>query len=395
MKSEDLSLYEYRPDELEDVLPFRNAIFGHVSQEHWHAMNCTAIVARQQGNLVGFVPLQYRDQLLTGDLAIPVAYENAVGVAEGMRGRGIGSRMMDAGAGFIQDRVDALFVVRGDERSEGYRFYRKSGHSDLAYARVYERTEDNPGKSDSHGFVSHSRHQWCAREPQLLALYAKHYGSHGGGQQRKQGYWKMVLDGHVYRDRICWLVTYAPHGQQIAGYLVAANGLADATDDVHVYEVVGDDEQISTGLIKYAQRLATSRRVVFPFTSIENPICPLLRKLDFLERQTTPHIMARMLRCDRVFRSLAQESDLLNTLELKICTPHRTLTANQPQESRYKVLLETKESSLARLFCRRLDLQAAVEMGIIRWNCHDSGISRELRRLFGYERWIQWFTDYV
>jgi hypothetical protein len=41
-----LRIYEYLPQEVDEVLPFRNAIFTHVSREHWEAMNCTAVVAR-------------------------------------------------------------------------------------------------------------------------------------------------------------------------------------------------------------------------------------------------------------------------------------------------------------------------------------------------------------
>ncbi|NIR03524.1 MAG: GNAT family N-acetyltransferase, partial [Gemmatimonadales bacterium] len=114
-----MRIYEYDPQEIGELLPFRNAMFEQVSEDHWRAMNCTGVVAREGDQLVGFIPLQYREQRLNARVTIPVAYENAVGVTEGKRGQGIGTWMIDKAARFMSDRVDALMVVREGEQSEG------------------------------------------------------------------------------------------------------------------------------------------------------------------------------------------------------------------------------------------------------------------------------------
>ena len=55
-----MRIYEYDAREIDELLPFRNAIFGQLSREHWFAMNNTGVVAREGDELAGFIPLQYR-----------------------------------------------------------------------------------------------------------------------------------------------------------------------------------------------------------------------------------------------------------------------------------------------------------------------------------------------
>jgi GNAT superfamily N-acetyltransferase len=425
-----MRIYEHVPEELDEVLAFRNAIFGYISKEHWQAMNCTAVVAREGDQLLGFIPLQYRQQCLNARVAIPVVYENAVGVAEGMRGRGIGTQMLDEAARFISDRADAMMVIRSGERSNGYRFYRKAGHGDVMYARHYFLPPEvawpssgAPGSSLAFPGISVvDRQRWLALEPQLLDLYVRTYGRFGGGQRREPGYWQMILDGHVYADRgpkgwPWWLVTAnqgwavnqgggGSQDDRLAGYLVAAQGLWDDSPDVYVYEVVGEDEVTVERLIRYARGLTAQfacdakhrhakPRYGLAAVSLANPICSLLRRMGFEEMDSSPHLMARILRPDRIFQQLAAGSGLLDTLSLAVATPHRTLVVNDPPQPRYRVQIETKEHVLSRLFCCRLHLGAAVEMELLRWNAYDPGLRRALEEVFAFCEWVQWYTDYV
>jgi hypothetical protein len=105
--------------------------------------------------------------------------------------------------------------------------------------------------------------------------------------------------------------------------------------------------------------------------------------------------MARILRPDRIFRRLAEGSDLVDSLALTVATPHRTLVVNDPPEPGHAVRLETKEGMLARLFCCRLDLDAALEVELVRWRQPDPGLRRELAQVFAPCEWVQWYTDFV
>jgi hypothetical protein len=105
--------------------------------------------------------------------------------------------------------------------------------------------------------------------------------------------------------------------------------------------------------------------------------------------------MARVLRPDRLFRRLAKGSNLLHTLSLTVTTPHRELAVVDAPDARYTVRVETKEAYLARLFLCRLDLAAALDMELVRWQARDPGLVRELCAILAPCDWVQWFTDYV
>jgi len=404
-----LRIYRYDEREIDELLPFRNAVFGQVSRDHWFAMNNAGVVAREGDELVGFIPLQCREQQLNGRVSIPVVYENGVGVAEDWRGQGIGTAMIDEAARIVSDHVDAMMVIRGDERSDGYRFYRKTGHSDLMYACWYDLEPEVEWPAiDGDGISVVDRERWLALESQLLSLYGRHYGRFGGGRRRGPGYWRTILDGHVYCENPWWLVVAATDSGQLSGYLVAVQGYWSSATAVCVYEVVGEDEGTVERLIRYARRLASvgkesaggekpvgGGQYLVPLVSLANPVRPLLRRMGFAEDESTSHVMARILRPDRIFQRLVEGSGLVNSLALTVVTPHHTLQVNDPPEPRHAVRLETKEGMLARLLCCRLDLEAALEVELVRWRRPDAGLRRELAQVFAPCEWVQWFTDFV
>ena len=282
-----MQIYEYHPQEMDQLLAFRNSIFTDLTPAQWQAMDCTGIVAREADELVGFIPLQYRQQCLSARVSVPVVYENAVGVADSKRGQGIGTKMMDAGAQFINDRADLMLVIRGGERSQGYRFYRKSGHSDLMYACWYslDPEVDWPA-ADETGIAMVRPKQWLDLEPQLLALYQRQYGLFGGGRQRARGYWRQILDGHVYAGSKRWLVTLTGESGCLLGYLVAAQGLWSSQKAACVYEVVGKDWEAAERLLRYARRFAGQEQYVIPLVSLANPVRPLLQRMGFSEGES-------------------------------------------------------------------------------------------------------------
>jgi hypothetical protein len=180
----------------------------------------------------------------------------------------------------------------------------------------------------------------------------------------------------------------------LAGYLVAVRGYWATAEDVCVYEVVGQDDEAVERLLRYARTLSSAGYQV-PSASLANPVRPLLRRLGFAETGSTPHIMVRILRPDRIWQRLASGTELVESLVLTVCTPHRTLVVNDPPGARYNVRLETKENMLSRLFCCRLDLEAALDMEMVRWNLRDPGLGRALGQVFAFCDWVQWYTDYV
>jgi hypothetical protein len=203
------------------------------------------------------------------------------------------------------------------------------------------------------------------------------------------------MDGHVYAASRRWFVTLTGENGCLLGYLAAAQGVWSSAQAVCVYEVVGEDASVVERLLRYARRFAGQEQYIVPLVSLSNPIRPLLRRMGFAEGESGPHVMARLLRPDRIWACLAQGSPLLDRLSLTVVTPHRTIEVSDPPDAHCCVRLETKEHFLARLFCCRLDLDAALEMELVRWRDPDPGLRRELCQIFAPCEWVQWFTDYV
>jgi hypothetical protein len=204
---------------------------------------------------------------------------------------------------------------------------------------------------------------------------------------------------HVYAGRKWWLVSLAGDEGRLRGYMVAVLGTGASERAVCVYEVVGEDESAVLHLLRYGRRLGQHpggfAQYIVPAVSLSNPIRPLLRRLGFAEGESGPQVMARLLRPDRIWGRLAEGSDLKQSLALSVATPHRVVQVSDPPEPRYRVRLETKEHCLARLFTCRLDLDAAVEMELVRWRDADPGLRCELAHVFAPCEWVQWYTDFV
>jgi hypothetical protein len=162
-----------------------------------------------------------------------------------------------------------------------------------------------------------------------------------------------------------------------------------------VYEAVGEDAAIIERLLRYGRRFAGKGQYVVPLVSLANPIRPLLRRMGFAEGESGPHVMARLLRPDRLWRRLSQGTGLSDLVSLTVATPHRTMQVSDPPSARYAVRLETKEHLAARLFSCRLDLGTALDMELVRWRDADPGLRRELCQVFAWSDWVQWYTDYV
>ena len=386
--------------EIPELLKFRNSIFSNVDENHWESMGCTGVVAIDDSDVVGFVPLQFRQQVLRPGVVAPVVYENAVGVSEPMRSRGIGSGMIEAAAEFIGNRADALFVIRGGESSPGYRFYRKSGHSDLSYASFFSHQRPETLTQDRRLTIMRTTEQeWNASEDEIIAYYQENYGEYGGGKLRYPGYWAEIFAGHVFKEREWFLLVARDGRERLIGYAIFTHGTWMHHEDIHLYEITGDDEKTVEALLAAGGRLAPGRPLRAPQISLANPVAPVLRRLGFDEERTEPHIMARIVRPHRLFIRLADSSeevsDFRSSVHLVCSTPHRTVDLQSPPQPENTIYLEMKEHLLARLLLCRLELIAAIENELVRCRGGNNALLETLARICRPARWVQWFTDYV
>jgi GNAT superfamily N-acetyltransferase len=393
MDLSELEIREMRPEELDECLVFRNSIFTFVGPEHYQAMGNTAALARRGGELVGFIPLQFRDFLVSPGLAVPVVFENAVGVHESVRSTGIGTAMLECAAGFMRDRVDALFVYRGGERTNGYRFYRRTGHGDLYYEHWLTR-EIAPASAGPTGVECAPASQAVTLERELLGLFERSHRGFAGYWRRGPGYFAKVLASHVYKND-SWRLFTARSGGELVGYAMV-NPECKRRGWPTIYDIAAnDDAALGRLLSAIDDEYRPSRKLIAIPSTPEHPIYRRLLAAGFRFDHDDAYVMARILNADRIFARRAAGSPLLADLELTAVTPHRDVVVNKPPNPKHRATLHLKESSLSRLLLSRLDLAQALRMNTVRLSPLPEDVFVALEGVFGFTPWVSFAGDYV
>ncbi|MGQ9661102.1 MAG: GNAT family N-acetyltransferase [Kiritimatiellia bacterium] len=391
-----LDIREMVPAETDDMLIFRNRIFGQISRTQWDAMQCTAVVAVAPhvpgpGKFWGAIPLQYRAYQVRKDIVLPVVFENAVGVKEEARGKGLGSAMLKEAARFLHDRVEVMFVYRGGERTPGYRFYRKNNHGDLYY--VQPLISDQPVGSCNTVEVVHVS-EALTLESDLLELFSHCYGQMGGYWQRQAGFYERVLTSHVYKNEE-WKLFLDRRSDGLEGYAIT-NPATLAWKGYCIYEIATTSRRSLRRLIdRIAYEAKQHNLPVTMPANREHPLYGPLLELDFRIEDDSPYVLAHMLRPDLIFKRLACASPLREELRLIIATPHRDITVNDPTHPRYSVTLWCKESQLSRLFCCRLDLAVALRTNLVRLSPLPASVLKQLCSIFRFSPWVVFGIDYI
>lgn len=390
-KPQPYKITELSPADTAQMLKLRNATFGNITEEHWRAMDCTAAVAKRGQRMDGAIPLQFRQFVIKPGCAMPVVFENAVGVRAAKRSTGIGGAMIESAATFMADRVDALFVYRGGERSDGYRFYRKTGHGDLYFVDRMQLAKPRGRDNDVEVL---SWEDAVSLEAKLLPIFRACYGKCGGFWRRDRGFFKQIITSHVYKNDDCRLLLARRRGR-IDGYAIT-NPQSRIWGGSCLYDFAAPAPAVRERLLEKLSFLAAKAKV--PITIPANPEHPLydwLLKRGFEGSDHGPYIMARIIRPDRAFARLAERSGIRKTLRLEVQTPHRTAVLNDPARPRRSAVLYMKESHLSRLLCCRLDFESALRTNLIRSSPLAAADRNALARVFRFSPWVTFGMDYV
>ena len=380
---ERIVVREIRPSEIDAVLEFRNSVFTPITRPKWDAMGCTAIVARAGRRVIGAIPLQFRQMVLAKGVVAPVVCENAVGVAEEARSQGVGGRMIACAAEALADRADALFVHRVNERSAGYRFYRKTDHGDLLYIQTLL-NESPSGRMNSVQALPWT--EAVRRERGLLRCFRQSHAGYGGFQSREQGFFKLAIASHVYGNDECRLFV-AEEGGRVGGYAIA-NPCCKLWPGLAVYDLAASSAGALRDVLDRVERHARDLGLPVSFPcNREHPYYPLFLKRGYCAQEDTPLLMARVIRPDRLFARWAGKSRLAASLRLEARTPHREVLLNAPKAATQEATLFMKESQLTRLLTGRLDFATSLSANLIRSTPMPARVEQALGRVFRFTPW--------
>ncbi|MGQ9730255.1 MAG: GNAT family N-acetyltransferase [Candidatus Zipacnadales bacterium] len=393
---EGLVCREATPADVHDILAVRNAIFPPLTPEQWFAdptMTCS--LAYLNGEPVSAIPLSLRPFQIAPGVCIRTAFENAVGTREDMRSKGIGTAVTRAAKEFLADRCDELMVYRGAERSAGYRFYVKSGHCDLLYLRPMTLTQ--PQRREVEASVQ-GLQEICACQAELLACFEATYGEFGGFPPRHANYWKQQLNSQIYDvlPQDTFFFRYPPSGPLQAYVLVGRSLRDDRRDYLRIMEVAGktpaNTEQVLLALEDFA---AQEHLSVHAYTSAEDPLRPLMRRLGYTEGLRTTMIMGQPISPANLFVRTCADTSVLESLKIDFWAPFGEGTLFEGPSAMQEVTLEGKDEVIYRLLNRRLDVRAAFATEWLTVRNASSDIIERLAAAFPYSRWVYHHIDYI
>ncbi|TVY10890.1 GNAT family N-acetyltransferase [Paenibacillus cremeus] len=411
---------EMRPEELEQGLSIRNSIFSPITAEDWKIDGDvkTAAIAFDGEEVIGFIPLYFRNFQLVPGVHVTAAFENAVGTSEACRGRGVGSQMIEAACRFLPNQADALFLYRGDERSAGYRFYTNTGHSDLHYVRNYTRANDLHEAGGArlamppNVIISEDTDTILARQDELLPLFEDTYAAFGGFPQRRPGYWAHALRSTIYvaHPTEFHLVQLQEQGRLI-GYAIVGRKQRDGEQGpLHVLEIAAlggsldHASRVLQGVCAFSEQRG-SVSTIMPI-GYAHPFARLLPELGFQTQRRFHQVMAQLFDPRQLFERAWRDRLRLPGIRLNVWTPKRELTLLDGEgEAPQTVTLEMKEDTLTAWLLGRIDLLARIREGtitvLIQPPANPSGLDgidrilSEIARAIPHADWVYHHLDYI
>jgi len=394
---EGLRVVEYTHELAADALEIRNAIFPPLTMEDWLSTDTmTGALAYLGDEVVGCIPMDQRDFLAAPDAPIKVIFENAVGTREDMRSKGIGSAMIQAAKGFLSDRIDAMMVYRGAERSPGYRFYTKSGHHDLIYVR--SSTWDEPAGSPR-GVSVGGTAEIAADAAAIHETFTATYGTMGGFPPRSINRQSAQLSHQIYKvlPQETLYFRYPAQGQ-LEAYCIAGVRAGDrAPDSVALIEMAGrgSTDAMDRVLGGVGAQAAQRGLTVTRYTSHDDPFRGLARGRGFVEGPRHFMIMAQIVRPQGLFEKVCAAPELVADLKIDVWTPTVDYTLHEGPQAKTWVTIEAKDAELTRLLCRRLDVRWAIEHDMISVRNGTPDIAARLGQALPFSPWVYHHIDYI
>ena len=232
--------------------------------ETWDGNPIRAILAFDDGKLIGMLPLEERTWETGRGNRLEVLWATGVHVDAAYRGKGIGGRL-----GAFADRFDAFCVFREDETSPAYNWYRKNGYHPQAHVRAYRLPVDAGASAQVATRYGH-RHLTSRREleeagRELSSRFGALGCGCGGFLARTPASWVNIWDHHYYRAFYRYSVLALLENAHIAAF--AFLGETSMRDGISRYDILefaaadGDAENNLHAAVVAAARQAGLRDI--------------------------------------------------------------------------------------------------------------------------------------
>lgn len=397
---EGIEYREMQPDDVFSALALRNEVFSEalVTQQDWEQDNMLASIAVLDGEVVGAIPLALRKTVIAPGVTITAAFENSVGTREELRSQGIGTGMIAEARQFLAGRADALFVYRGDERSDGYRFYANTDHYDLLYSRHYRYGSPETSYLPP-GVTLAGKESIYLNTERLEAIFNSTYGRFGGYPSRREDYWQRALASSIYSEfPTDFSFVHIIQSDELLGYAICGvrttrhNGMADVLE----MATLGGDLNIAQRILTGVASVAGERKLGVDIqASDEDPFVPLFRSNGFLPEPRGTIIMGQVVDVPEFFNAHWSERFELHNTALIVTTPREDYTLIDPEIRQNTLTLEMKEEMLHRWLLGRLDLRARLAEGSVTAHGTSAQLVERVCDAIPFTPWAYHFIDWI
>lgn len=365
-----------------DILAFRNNVFPEMKSIEWMGLgNCGSYV-EDANQIIGILPMQVRDFKISENNTIEVMNENNVCVDPLFRGKSLGSMLLNGAIELYKSRYFAFNVFRFDEKSKAYGFYRKNEHSDLYFCDLYSsKSTYNPSKNIK--FIE--KESFLLLEDRIIELFNRCYKDLGGYSPRIKGYYKRVLNNHVYKNSMWDYLVYDNNGA-IEGFIIINNKCGLSPNSV-IYDIGFTSEHVFKDLIKGA--LSKGSKVDF-FINNEFQCFDLLLELGFKYQYETPFLLSKIINFREFALRYINPDYFKNGLILKIPGGDFEIVKGE-----FPSVYSMKTSLLTRLLFRRASFKCMYDQGLIRSSVNDRKEIEYLSRLFTFHKWYIPAIDFI
>ena len=397
--SAQIEIREFQSDDIESFHALHDAVFPPVPLEEMRRWmmrdDVTAGVAVQDGRIVGEIPLHIRRFVLRPGVAVRVAFEHCVCVEEGMRGKGIGTRIQDAIRQFMRDRVEVLTVYRGDERSPAYNHYDSNGLTDCCYVRTWKL--DAPGEVAEPPGDPLEAGEIVAREEEFAADFRSAHEHAGGYEDRLPGFYETAF---TQLETVELGSEYAALVVERSGRLLGHLVLALRDDGpITVMELAsrGRDRAVAMRLLRGACAVAEDRGVGVTALLHDGGIyTSVFDALGFAPQRRGEMIMACPLDWRRLARIVWTPQSELADVRVRVWTARDDFVVHEPGgEPSREITAELKHHQAVRWLMCRLDLAPLVAQEIVTVHGARPGDIEALSRAIPFASWEYQGIDHI
>jgi hypothetical protein len=327
--------------------------------------------------------------------------------------------------------VDALLVMRLDERSMAARWYAQTGFSDVLSVRCLYLDMDAPptlagGAAAAAGLRYRAQvvtphaaagEGWDAKawQPQMLAVYQDVYGACGGARPRSADFWAGAIAHHYYREHYQFQIiglwsagseneTGASREATLMGYAVVGwSGWHSKRPRMDILELATRqwDTAVAGDLIRTTCQLAWSKNVkqVRAVVSVHDPYRGHLTRTGFADRWG--YLMqGKWLHAQRFLDGIsAALPKELGDFWLQLAAPGELpLIIGRGARSApvRSITLHADTGTIARLLLNRTDITGALRDGtLVPEGALSDGEVARLSLAFPWTPWVFHMLDYI